>query len=69
MGSEFEPGDVPPARGKRVRLLRDTDELAAGAEGVVVGFYAREERTVLVRFGEALVEVAPDAVEPVDMPA
>ena len=66
--SEFLWGPALLRVGQRVRLRCETRELRAGDEGVVVGFYARTERTVVVRFGDDVVEVRPDALEFVDPP-
>jgi len=65
---EFLWGDALLRAGQRVRLRREAPGIAAGDEGVVVGFYARAERTVVVRFEVAVVEVQPDALEFVDPP-
>jgi hypothetical protein len=52
--------------GQRVLLTSESHGLAAQTEGVVVGFYARDQRTVLVKFGELTVEIEPEALEPLD---
>jgi hypothetical protein len=54
-----------PAIGARVRLLHPCFGVSAGAEGTVIGFYARKERTVVVRFGDTAIEVEPELLEPV----
>ena len=51
---------------QRVRLVADVPPVAAGAEGVVIGFYARERMTWAVCFDGALYEVAPEHLAPVE---
>jgi len=54
-----------PAVGDRVRLLHACFGVPAGSEGTVIGFYARKERTIVVRFEQDAIEVEPELLETV----
>jgi hypothetical protein len=49
---------------QRVRLVRASRGLNAGAEGRIIGFY-EEPRRLVVRFEAKVLQVRPDEVEPV----
>jgi hypothetical protein len=63
---EDRDGQTTFSRGQRVRLLEEAHGVAAGAEGTIVGFYARDALTIVVRFDDAAVEVAPTALAPAE---
>ena len=54
-----------PVVGDHVRLLHACFGVPAGSEGTVIGFYARKERTIVVRFEENAIEVEPELLETV----
>jgi hypothetical protein len=51
---------------QRVRLIHEVEGVPAATEGTVIGFYAREHQTIVVRFGDETIVVEPDAIEPLD---
>jgi hypothetical protein len=57
--SVFRTGDC-------VRLIKPFEDFDAGTEGRIVGSFARESLTYVIKFsGDAVREVAPELLEPV----
>jgi hypothetical protein len=56
----FGPGDI-------VRLVRETNGMASGSQGEVIGWYTDEPHRVLVRLWDGGVQRIPqDAVEKIE---
>jgi hypothetical protein len=51
---------------QQVRLVRETQGVPARSEGIVIGFYARENQTVVVRFADETLTVQPDEIEAIE---